>query len=124
MEDQEGKGGTEPESGQARIDFGRFKQVDLRVGIVKSAELHPDADRLLVLQVDIGEESPRQLVAGIRSDWDPEEICGRTIIVVSNLEPVTLRGVESQGMMLAVKGVERIIPLGVEGAVTPGTQVT
>jgi methionyl-tRNA synthetase len=102
-------------------DFGR---VDLRAGPVVAAEAHPDADRLLVLKIDLGEEVPRQVVAGIRADWEPEALIGRTVIVVANLKTARLRGVESRGMVLAVKGSERVIPLGVDGPVTPGTRVT
>lgn len=119
-----------PEAAQAPkeephyIDFDQFAAVELKVGKVLEAASHPDADRLLVLKVDVGEEAPRQLCAGIRADWEPEALVGRTVVVVANLKPRKLRGLESQGMMLAVNGVERVIPLGVDGEVVPGTRVT
>jgi methionyl-tRNA synthetase len=116
-------GGSEP-SGPARISIERFAEVELRTGRILEAAPHPDADRLLVMQVDVGESAPRQIVAGIRASWDPAELVGRTIVVVTNLQPAKLRGVESQGMLLAVRGTERILPLTVEGAVDPGTRVT
>lgn len=106
------------------IEFDQFAAVELKAGKVLEATHHPDADRLLVLKVDVGEESPRQLCAGIRADWEPEALIGRTIVVVANLKPRKLRGLESQGMMLAVNGVERVIPVGVDGEVAPGTRVT
>ncbi len=106
------------------IEFDQFAAVHLKAGKVLSAAPHPDADRLLVLEVDVGEEQPRQLCAGIRADWEPDALVGRTIIVVANLKPRKLRGIESQGMLLAVDGVERVIPVGVDGPVEPGTRVT
>lgn len=77
-----------------------FRRLDLRVATILSAEPHPNADRLLVLKIDLGSEQ-RQLVAGIRAHYAPETLVGKQIIVVANLEPATLRGVESQGMLLA-----------------------
>lgn len=106
------------------IEFDQFAAVELKAGKVLEAGPHPDADRLLVLKVDVGEETPRQLCAGIRADWEPEALVGRTIVVVANLKPRKLRGIESQGMLLAVNGVERVIPLGIDGEVVPGTRVT
>jgi methionyl-tRNA synthetase len=106
------------------IDFDQFAAVELKAGKVMEAAPHPDADRLLVLKVDVGEETPRQLCAGIRADWEPEALVGRTVVVVANLKPRKLRGLESQGMLLAVNGVERVIPLGIDGEVVPGTRVT
>lgn len=88
----------------ANITYDDFAKVALRVGIVVAAEKHPNADRLLVLQVDIGEAQPRQIVAGIAKVYDPEVLVGKRIIVVANLAPAKLRGVESQGMLLAAGG--------------------
>ena len=106
------------------IGIDQFAAVELKVARIVEADAHPDADKLLVMKVDIGEEAPRQLVAGIRADWNPEDLVGRTIVVVANLKPARLRGVESQGMLLAVRGVDKVIPLGVDGEVKPGTRVT
>lgn len=85
------------------ITIDQFKTVELRVATVKSAETHPNADRLLVLRVDLGGEE-RQIVAGIRAAYDPATLVGRQVVVVANLEPAMLRGVESQGMLLAAAG--------------------
>jgi methionyl-tRNA synthetase len=82
------------------ITIEQFQQVELRVGTVKEAEPHPKADRLLVLKVDLGTEE-RQIVAGIRAHYDPATLVGTQVVVVANLAPATLRGVESQGMLLA-----------------------
>jgi methionyl-tRNA synthetase len=85
------------------ITIEQFQQVELRVGTVKEATPHPNADRLLVLKVDIGTEE-RQIVAGIRTHYDPAALVGTQVVVVANLAPALLRGVESQGMLLAASG--------------------
>ena len=83
------------------IDIDTFASVDMRVGTITVAERVPGADRLLRLEVDIGEPEPRQLVAGIAPYYSPEELVGRRIVVVANLAPRSLRGLESNGMLLA-----------------------
>jgi methionyl-tRNA synthetase len=87
--------------GVAYIDIMDFARIDLRVGEVRSAERIPKADKLLLMTVDIGEEKPRQLLAGIAQYYEPENLIGRKIVVVANLKPRKLRGYESQGMLLA-----------------------
>jgi len=82
------------------ITIDEFKRLDLRVATIAAAEPHPRADRLLILQVDLGDER-RQLVAGIRGHYEPQDLVGRQIVVVANLQPAKLRGVDSQGMLLA-----------------------
>jgi len=82
------------------IPFETFAAVDLRVGRVSAAEKHKDADKLLVLQVDLGTEI-RTICAGIASAYKPEELVGRKVVVVANLAPRKLRGIDSQGMLLA-----------------------
>ena len=83
------------------IDITDFTKVDLRVGEVLTAERIPKADKLLLLTVDVGEEKPRQILAGIAQYYEPEQLVGRKIAVVANLKPRKLRGHESQGMLLA-----------------------
>ena len=83
------------------IDITDFTKVDLRVGEVLTAERIPKADKLLLLSVDIGEEKPRQILAGIAQYYEPEQLLRRKIAVVANLKPRKLRGYESQGMLLA-----------------------
>jgi len=83
------------------IDITDFTKVDLRVGEVLTAERIPKADKLLLLTVDIGEEKPRQILAGIAQYYEPEQLLRRKIAVVANLKPRKLRGYESQGMLLA-----------------------
>lgn len=82
------------------ITIDDLDKVELRVGKILSCEKHPKADRLLVSQVKVGPET-RQIVSGIAKWYKPEEMVGKDVIVVCNLKPVKLRGVESQGMILA-----------------------
>ena len=86
------------------IEYDDFAKVQLRTGVILTAEKHPKADRLLVLSVDVGEEKPRTIVAGIAAVYEPAELLGKTVIVVCNLKPAKLRGIESQGMLLAAGG--------------------
>jgi methionyl-tRNA synthetase len=104
------------------ITIDQFRELELRVGTVRAAEPHPNADRLLVLRVDVGGEE-RQLVAGIRAHYAPEALLGRQVIVVANLAPATLRGVESRGMVLAAADGERVVLLRPDDAVAPGAVV-
>ncbi|MBU0762720.1 MAG: methionine--tRNA ligase subunit beta, partial [Candidatus Altiarchaeota archaeon] len=83
------------------VDFEDFSRIDLRVGKIVEAKDHPNADKLVVLKVDLGELGLRQLVAGIKDNYPVAELTGRQIIVVANLKPAKIRGVESQGMLLA-----------------------
>lgn len=83
-----------------QITIDDFKRVELRVGLVKAAEKVPGADKLLKLEVDIGTET-RTLVAGIAKSYTPEELVGKSVVVVVNLKPAKLRGIESRGMLLA-----------------------
>jgi tRNA-binding protein len=104
------------------ITIEEFAKIELRVATVKAAEPHPNADRLLVLQIDVGGEE-RQLVAGIRNHYTPEELIGKQIVVVANLQPATLRGVESQGMLLAASDGERVIVLSPDKPVITGAKI-
>jgi methionyl-tRNA synthetase len=105
------------------ITIDQFKEIELRVGTVRAAEPHPNADRLVVLKIDVGEPSDRQLVAGIRAHYDPATLVGRQVVVVANLAPATLRGVESQGMVLAAADGERVVLVRPDDAVGPGAVV-
>jgi len=100
-----------------------FQQIDLRIATVKSAEAHPNADRLLVLKIDVGGEE-RQIVAGIRASYEPTALLGKQIVVVFNLEPAKLRGLESQGMLLAARDGDRVVVLMPEAPVASGSKVS
>ena len=105
------------------ISIDEFKKLELRVATIKSAEPHPNADRLLVLQVDLGSEE-RQIVAGIKGHYTPEALVGRQIIVVANLEPARLRGLESQGMLLAATDGDGVVIITPERVVLSGAKVS
>ena len=90
-----------PIAGVALIGIDDFKRVRLATGEVVEAHAHPKADRLLVLRVKVGEHH-KQIVSGIRPHYTPEQLLGKTIIVVDNLQPAKLRGESSEGMLLAV----------------------
>lgn len=106
-----------------QISIEEFARVDLRVGTIRSAEPHPKADRLLVLTVDLGEPTPRQLVAGIRAAYDHRFLVGQQVVVVANLKPAVLRGVESQGMLLAASDDAGLAVLSPGRRFAPGTKV-
>jgi methionyl-tRNA synthetase len=106
-----------------QISIEEFTRADLRVGTIRSAEPHPKADRLLVLQVDLGEAAPRQLVAGIRAAYDHRFLIGQQVVVVANLKPAVLRGVESQGMLLAASDDAGLTVVAPGRRFAPGTKV-
>ncbi|HEV8378616.1 MAG TPA: methionine--tRNA ligase subunit beta [Tepidisphaeraceae bacterium] len=85
---------------QMTITYDDFAKLELRVATIVEAKVHPNADKLLVLQVDLGAEK-KQICAGIRAYYSPEQLVGKQVIVVANLEPRPLRGEISQGMLLA-----------------------
>lgn len=95
---------AEADAPPALIGIEDFQKIQLRSGKVLAAARHPSADRLLVLTVDLGEAEPRTICAGIASRYAPEDLVGLTVVVVANLKPVKLRGVVSQGMLLAAGG--------------------
>jgi methionyl-tRNA synthetase len=88
----------------AKIGIEDFAKVELRVGVIKSAVKVPKADRLLHLMVDLAEAEPRSIVAGIALAYEPESLIGRKVVVVANLQPRKLRGLESNGMIVAATG--------------------
>ncbi len=89
------------------ITFDEFAKVDLRVAKVLSCEPHPNADKLFKLQVDDGSGTPRQICAGIRAYYTPEQLVGKSIVIVANLAPRVIRGEESRGMLLAASDVPK-----------------
>jgi methionyl-tRNA synthetase len=82
------------------ITYEDFKKLEFRIGRIKEVNDHPDADRLYVVTVDMGDKT-KQVVAGIKNFYRKEDLVGRQVVMVDNLEPAMLRGVESQGMILA-----------------------
>lgn len=106
------------------ISLDEFKQADLRVGTVRSAERVPESDKLLKLSVDFGEEvGTRQVISGIAPYLSPEGVTGRQALFIVNLEPRTIRGFESQGMLLAVGEGSTFSLLTPTQEVPPGSSV-
>jgi len=106
------------------IHIDEFRKIDLRIGVVKSVEAHPNADKLLVVRVDLGSEE-RQIVAGIRAHYQPEALIGKQVVIVANLETAVLRGMESQGMLLAASSDDgRVVFLTPEKTVNAGAKVS
>jgi methionyl-tRNA synthetase len=92
------------------ITIDDFTKVELRVGEIKVAERIPKADKLLRFEIDLGEEKPRQILAGLAEYYDPEKLIGRKVVVVANLKPRKMRGLESQGMICAASLTEEDSP--------------
>ena len=86
------------------ISFKEFQRLDLRVATIQEVNDHPNADKLLVLKVSLGNGGERQLVAGIKGAYAKEQIIGTQIAIITNLEPAIIRGIESKGMLLAAEG--------------------
>ena len=105
------------------ISYDDFKKMDIRVGTIREVEPVEGTDKLLKCMVDVGEEAPRQIVSGIREYYpDYGELVGQQLLYILNLEPRTIRGVESQGMLLAVGEGEptMLVP---QKDVPPGAQI-
>ena len=107
---------------EPKIDIAEFARVDLRVAQIVAAEAIPGAKKLLKLQVSLGNET-RQIVAGIAEAYAPEALVGRKIVLVANLKPAMLRGVESNGMLLAASLEGRPVLCGFDADVAPGTKI-
>ncbi len=106
------------------IEFSDFQKLELLVGTVVACEPHPNADKLLRVMVDLGEPSPRQILAGMAEFFSPESLTGRQVVVVANLAPRKMRGLESQGMILAVRTDNGLELLSVSAPVNPGSRVS
>ncbi|MGB9643229.1 MAG: methionine--tRNA ligase subunit beta [Candidatus Ratteibacteria bacterium] len=105
------------------ISFDDFKKIDMRTGKIISVDDHPAADKLYILQVDLGAEK-RQIVAGIKPYYSKEELVGKTIIIVANLQSRAIRGVESNGMLLAGLDDTTLAVLTIDRNLKPGTKIT
>ncbi|MDM7971581.1 MAG: methionine--tRNA ligase subunit beta, partial [candidate division Zixibacteria bacterium] len=110
-------------SADGLIDIADFGRVQLRVAEVLRAERVPGADRLLRLQISLGDET-RQIVAGVAEHYTPEQITGRRIVVVANLKPATIRGLESRGMLLAAKKGKVLRLVVPDGDLPPGAAIS
>jgi methionine--tRNA ligase beta chain len=107
-----------------------FKQADLRVGKVLKAEPVAGSGKLLRLEVDLGElndgaPKPRQIISGIAKAYTPDELIGKQVVIIANLDPRMMMGLESQGMLLAASDAEgKPVALTLEKYIAPGTRVT
>jgi len=116
--------GTAPDEGIITIDD--FAKIDLRVALVLAVERVPKTDKLLKLELDLGTET-RKIVSGIANFYEPDQLVGKRIVIVANLKPAKLRGVESRGMLLAAGGRgegEALGLLTMDKEIPPGTRVS
>jgi len=105
------------------VSFKEFQALDLRVGKILTVENVPNADKLYKLSVDMGDKKIT-LVAGLRSYYKPEEMKGKKIIVVANLDPVILKGVKSEGMLLAAQEGNVVSLITIDKDVKPGSKIS
>ncbi|MFC1806211.1 methionine--tRNA ligase subunit beta [Planctomycetota bacterium] len=126
----DGYGTPSPQPASAReertvpqVTYPEFKKVEMVVGLIQSVEPHPNADKLFIMKVDIGEAEPRQLVAGLKPYYEADALVGKRIVVVANLAPANLRGVDSNGMLLAAQSGDRVIVLTTDEEMPPGSKV-
>lgn len=105
------------------ISFEEFKNIELRIATIKDVQDHPNADKLYVVIIDVGEGVTKQIVAGIKKHYTKEELLNKQVVVVNNLQPAMLRGVESQGMLLAASDPEKIVIVTPEKPIAPGSIV-
>ena len=107
------------------IQYADFEKLDLRVATVVQAEPHPNADKLIVLQIDLGAEK-RQIIAGLKAFYEPAALVGKQIVVVANLAPRMMRGLESKGMLLAASSDDhtQVIVLTPAQPIAPGARVS
>ena len=99
-----------------------FAKLELRIAVIETVEPHPNADRLYLLGIRVGEER-KKIVAGIRKYYGPDELKGKKIVVVNNLEPAVIRGVESQGMLLAASDGESLTLVTPERPISENAKV-
>lgn len=103
------------------VTLDEFKNMEIRVGTILTAELMPDADKLLRLEVDLGEDRPRQILSGIAEFLKPTELVGRQFVFIANLEPRVIRGLISSGMLLATGEGEGLALFAPSKPVPPGS---
>jgi tRNA-binding protein len=106
----------------AVVNYELFAQLDLRVAHILEAREHPNADKLLLLKVRVG-DTEKQIVAGIRGHYEPASLVGRSIVVVNNLAPAMIRGEESNGMLLAASDGQSVVLLQPDRPIADGSKV-
>lgn len=117
----------QPQVGKPVVTFDDFAKLDLRIAKVLAVRDHPNADKLIVLDIDLGGQQ-RQIIAGLKPYCQPDSLVGKTIVVVANLEPRKMRGLESNGMLLAASYGEgdarNVVILTTDSPVPPGATVS
>jgi len=106
-----------------QIPFKDFQKLEMKVGTIEKVEDHPDADRHYVLTINLGNET-RTIVAGLKQHYTKEELQGKQAIFITNLAPVTLRGIESQGMILAASNEDKVVILQPEKPMPEGSKIS
>ena len=115
---------VEQKPSKSEIAIDDFAKVELKVGKVVACEKVPKADKLLCSKIDVGEDSPRTVVSGIAAYYSPEQMIGKRVVVVTNLKPVKLRGILSEGMILCAEGADgKLSVVSPEGEIAPGGEV-
>lgn len=104
------------------ITYDDFRKVELKIAKILDVKDHPSADKLYVMEIDLGSEK-RQIVAGIKNYYTPGELAGKNIVVVTNLEPATIRGVESKAMLLAASDDNTLAILTLDKDIAPGASI-
>jgi len=105
------------------ISFNEFQKTELKVAKITKAEDIEGKDKLVKLEIDLGEETPRTLVAGLKPAYSAEELVGKTIVVVANLEPAKIAGIESNGMLLAADSENGVVLLTLDRDIAVGSSV-
>lgn len=123
IQEEQKKAIQKEKEAKPEVDITEFEKLDLRAGKVLSCEKHPDADKLLILQVDLGEDKPRQIVSGLAQSYTPGQVIGKTIVVIANLKSSVIRGVKSNGMLLASKNGKEVSLVEING-VEPGSKIS
>lgn len=106
------------------ISYDDFAKLEIRIGEVTAVDIVEDADKLLALTVDFGDETPRQIISGIREYVEPQELIGKRFPFLTNLEHRTIRGRVSEGMILAASAGDTLALLAPTASVPPGTRIS
>jgi len=104
------------------VSFEEFKKLSIKIARIKEVKDHPNADKLYIIKIDIGGEE-REVVAGIKKAYKPEDLKEKLVAVIDNMEPATIRGVESKAMILAATDGEKTVVISPDKEVSPGSKV-
>jgi len=105
------------------VSFDEFRRIDIRVALVKSVEPHPNADKLYIIRLDLGEEGEKQSCAGLKPYYEPDQLVGKKVAVIFNLEPAKMRGEVSETMLLAGQDGDVVAILCPERDLAPGSRI-